>query len=216
MLEIKVIMNSSIEEVLSFKCCSLHDQNLEIHLKNKGSTPVAVPSACSLFNENEHYQINTLFPVGGFIIMPGETQACYSFLDEEIYLKFQWIVFKDNQVLLVRRGQPPSQDLWAIPGGRVHIGETLQQAAEREIFEETGIIISAHDPVYTFDYIERDGNDNVRFHYVIVDLRADYISGKLRAGDDAAEVRWVGPDEMERLRVSSKTVRLLKEEYDFG
>ena len=126
------------------------------------------------------------------------------------------IVFKDNKVLLVRRGQPPSQDLWAIPGGRVEIGESLQQAAEREILEETGIAISALDPVYTFDYIERDKAANIRFHYVIVDLRADYIAGELRAGDDAAEVRWVGPEEMGRLKVSAKTVRLLKKEYDFG
>ncbi len=87
MIEIKVIMNSSIEEVLSFKCCNLHDQNLEIHLKNQGTEPVTVPSACRLVNENEHYQINTLYPAGGFTIMPGEAQACYSFLEEELYLK---------------------------------------------------------------------------------------------------------------------------------
>ncbi|MBW2439133.1 MAG: NUDIX domain-containing protein, partial [Deltaproteobacteria bacterium] len=53
------------------------------------------------------------------------------------------IVFENDRVLLVRRGQPPSQDLWAIPGGRVKLGETLQEAAEREILEETGITIRA-------------------------------------------------------------------------
>ena len=99
------------------------------------------------------------------------------------------IVFKNDRVLLVRRGQPPSQDLWAIPGGRVELGETLQEAAEREILEETGITICAREPVYTFDYIEQDGSDNPRFHYVIVDLIADYVSGKTRPGDDAADVR---------------------------
>jgi ADP-ribose pyrophosphatase len=125
------------------------------------------------------------------------------------------IVFKNNRVLLVRRAQPPSQDLWAIPGGRVEIGETLQEAAEREILEETGIIIQAREPVYTFDYIERDGSALPRFHYVIIDLIADYVRGEARAGDDAADVRWVTAEELASLKVSSKTVRLLKKHYNF-
>ena len=125
------------------------------------------------------------------------------------------VVFRDNRVLLVRRGQPPSQDLWAIPGGRVEIGETLQEAAEREILEETGITIKALDPVYTFDYIERDGSARTRYHYVIVDLMADYVGGEPRPGDDAAEARWVSSKEMGDLMVSSKTVGLLKTHYKF-
>ena len=126
------------------------------------------------------------------------------------------IVFRNNRVLLVRRGQPPSRDLWAIPGGRVDIGETLQQAAEREILEETGITIHAQEPVYTFDYIERDESASPRFHYVIVDLNADYVAGEIMAGDDAAEARWIAADELGRLKVSSKTLKLLKKEFDFG
>lgn len=126
------------------------------------------------------------------------------------------IVFRNNRVLLVRRGQAPSQDLWAIPGGRVELGETLQEAAEREILEETGVTIRALDPVYTFDYIERDGSARPRFHYVIVDLQADYVRGETRAGDDAAEVRWVAAEDLAILKVSSKTVRLLKTHYNFG
>jgi ADP-ribose pyrophosphatase len=126
------------------------------------------------------------------------------------------IVFRNNRVLLVRRGQAPSQDLWAIPGGRVELGETLQEAAEREILEETGITIRALDPVYTFDYIERDGSAPPRFHYVIVDLIAEYVRGETRAGDDAADVRWVSAEDLANLKVSSKTVRLLKKHYSFG
>jgi len=126
------------------------------------------------------------------------------------------IVFKDNQVLLVRRGKPPARDLWAIPGGSVEIRETLQQAAEREIFEETGITIQALEPVFTFDYIERDDSGRARFHYVIIDLAADYVRGEPRAGDDAAEARWISSQEIATLKVSSKTRQLLKERFDFG
>ena len=126
------------------------------------------------------------------------------------------IVFRDNRILLVRRGQPPSRDLWAIPGGRVELGETLQEAAEREILEETGITIRAQSPVYTFDYIERQGSAPPRFHYVIIDLTAEYVDGEIKAGDDAAEASWVAAEELDGLKVSVKTLKLLRDQFDFG
>ncbi|MGA9234673.1 MAG: NUDIX hydrolase [Desulfobacterales bacterium] len=126
------------------------------------------------------------------------------------------VVFNGERVLLVRRGQPPSHDLWAIPGGKVRLGETLQAAAEREILEETGLTVCARQPVYTFDFIEQDAQGRIRFHYVIVDLIADYVAGTICAGDDAREVRWIGPDEIPQLEVSPQTIELLQREYGFG
>jgi 8-oxo-dGTP diphosphatase len=126
------------------------------------------------------------------------------------------IVFKDNCVLLVRRGQAPSEGVWAIPGGSVEIGETLQEAAEREIFEETGIRIRAGKPIYTFDVIDRDADGKIRFHYVIVDLAADYVSGQPAGGDDASEARWVSTQQISELEVSPPTLRLLKTRFGFG
>ncbi|MBW1743354.1 MAG: NUDIX hydrolase [Deltaproteobacteria bacterium] len=96
------------------------------------------------------------------------------------------IVIKDNRVLLVKRSKPPGEGLWAIPGGRVELGETLQQAAEREIMEETGLTIKAKDPVYTFEVIEPDDAGRPRFHYVIVDLMADYVKGGVSPGSAPA------------------------------
>ncbi len=126
------------------------------------------------------------------------------------------IVFEENKVLLVRRGQPPAEGAWAIPGGRVELGESMQKAAEREIREETGLNIRAKDPVFTFDVVVRDDNGRVRFHYVIVDLIADYVSGELRAGDDALDARWVSSTEMETLSVSPNTRNVLKNLFNFG
>ena len=125
------------------------------------------------------------------------------------------VVFKDDKVLLVRRGRPPAKGQWAIPGGNVKLGETLQQAAEREILEETGIVIRAGDPVYTFDAIVRDEDGAVQFHYVIVDLAAEYIDGSPRPGDDADEVRWLDAQALDTLPVSPPTLKLLTETLHF-
>jgi 4-nitrophenyl phosphatase len=121
------------------------------------------------------------------------------------------VVIHEGRVLLVKRGKPPSEGLWAIPGGSVEIGETLQTAAEREILEETGIRIKARDPVYTFEAIQRDDSGKIRFHYVIVDLLAEYLEGDPRAGDDAHDVRWVHPSDFDHMNVSRKTLDLLRD-----
>jgi ADP-ribose pyrophosphatase len=125
------------------------------------------------------------------------------------------VVFKEDRVLLVQRGKPPAESLWAIPGGRVELGETLQQAAEREILEETGATIRAHEPVFTFDIIEREPNGAVRFHYVVVDLLADCVAGDLAPGGDATDARWVSPAELSLLRVSPATLDLLRARFGF-
>ncbi len=123
------------------------------------------------------------------------------------------VVFKDGKILLVLRANPPSAGKWAIPGGKVRWGETLQQAAQREVLEETGIRICAGKPIYTFDSIVRDAAGNISFHYVIVDLEAKYVSGNLCAGDDARQARWVGPESIDQLPVSRPTRKLLAECY---
>jgi 8-oxo-dGTP diphosphatase len=126
------------------------------------------------------------------------------------------VVFKDNAVLLVRRGKPPAKGMWAIPGGSVRLGETLQTAAEREVLEETGIIVQAGRPVYVFDVIEHDEDGGVKFHYVIVDLVAEYVDGEPCPGDDATDARWVREVDLAHLDVNPATRRLLAETFDFG
>jgi len=126
------------------------------------------------------------------------------------------VVIHQGRVLLVRRLRPPGQGQWAIPGGKVDLGETLAQAAERETLEETGLVIAAGEPIYTFEVIDRDDAGRVRYHYVIIDLLAEYVSGVLRAGDDASDARWVAPEELTSLGVHSRTRELLQFKFDFG
>jgi len=119
------------------------------------------------------------------------------------------VVMKDGKVLLVKRGIDPNKGLWAIPGGSLKLGETLQEGAEREIMEETGITIKAKDPVYSFDFFERDGDGRLRFHYVIVDMIADYVGGEAQGADDALEARWVSQGELKEMDVSRNTLKII-------
>lgn len=125
------------------------------------------------------------------------------------------IVMHRGRVLLVQRGKPPGRGFWAIPGGRVELGETLQAAAEREVAEETGIRIRARAPVFTFETIEHDSAGRVRFHYVVIDLDAEYLGGDLRPGSDARGARWVAPQDLATLEVSPVTRDLLQRRYAF-
>lgn len=120
------------------------------------------------------------------------------------------VVFRDDHVLLVRRGRAPSLGLWAVPGGAVEAGETLAQAAEREVREETGVFVKARDPVHAFDVIRRGRAGEIEHHYVVIDLLADYIGGEPVAGDDAVEAAWVRFEQIGVLPVSAETAMLVR------
>jgi len=126
------------------------------------------------------------------------------------------VVFRNDKVLLVKRANHPGKGLWAIPGGRVRLGEKLQEAAQREILEETGLVIRARNPIFTFDMVEKDDAGRVRYHYLIVDLIADYVSGEICAGDDALDARWISPLEMSEYPTNISTRRLLMQKFGFG
>ncbi|MEU5884885.1 NUDIX hydrolase [Spirillospora sp. NPDC047279] len=101
-----------------------------------------------------------------------------------------------GRLLLIRRGTPPHAGSWSIPGGRVEPGETDAAAVERELAEETGLEVSVGPLVGT---VERPGPGGVTFE--IHDYAAAPVTpaGTLRAGDDAAEARWVTPAELRAL-----------------
>jgi 8-oxo-dGTP diphosphatase len=120
------------------------------------------------------------------------------------------VVIRNSRVLLIKRGISPSKGLWAIPGGNMKLGETLKETAEREIMEETGISIVAGDPIYAFDFMERDDEGTILYHYVVVDLLAEYIKGEPQGADDALEARWLTWDELKNLPVSKNTLALLR------
>jgi ADP-ribose pyrophosphatase len=120
------------------------------------------------------------------------------------------IVQKDGKILLVKRGVEPSLGLWAIPGGTLKLGESMRQCAERELLEETGITAKAEECVYVFDFMERDEQEKIKYHFVVVDFAAKYISGEPQGADDALEARRVAPEELSKLVVAKNTLAALR------
>ncbi|HUG37222.1 MAG TPA: NUDIX domain-containing protein [Candidatus Limnocylindrales bacterium] len=109
------------------------------------------------------------------------------------------VVLDGDRVLLVRRGAPPSAGKWSIPGGLVELGERLEEAARREVEEESGLRVRLLGLCGVIDRVVRDnGGDPVRYHWVIVDYAAVVEGGTLQAGSDAAEAQWVPLHEVDR------------------
>jgi len=112
------------------------------------------------------------------------------------------VILDRDRVLLVKRGQPPSQGKWSIPGGLVHLGERIEDALRREVQEECGVEVQLLGLCGVIDRVRHappDGAEapRVHYHYVIIDYVASVESGVPRAGSDAAEVRWVPIRELE-------------------
>lgn len=106
------------------------------------------------------------------------------------------VVIREGCILLVRRANPPDAGRWGFPGGKIESGETLKQAAVRELHEETAIegeALQAFTAVDAFDY---DEDGRLRQHFVLIAVLCGWVSGDLVAGDDALEARWFGMEEL--------------------
>lgn len=102
------------------------------------------------------------------------------------------VVIENGRLLMVKRGHPPGQGLWAVPGGKVRFGETLRAAAVRETKEETGLDVEVGDVVWVGDSI--GPGYPPAWHYTLVDFAATVVGGEQSVGDDAVELAWVDLD----------------------
>ncbi len=108
-------------------------------------------------------------------------------------------VWRDDKVLLVRRGKGQAQGMWAFPGGHVELGEKVEDAVRRELREETGLTAHVEGVVDYYDIIRHDDAEDLQFHYVLIVFRGRWVEGEAQALDDAADVRWVHRDDLDTL-----------------
>jgi len=108
----------------------------------------------------------------------------------------------DHRVLLIRRGQPPLLGEWSLPGGILECGETLREAAAREAREETGLVVETSEMLGVYERVIRDDEGRVRYHYVLIDFLCRPAGGDLKAGSDAADVRWFTRDQLPALNLA--------------
>ena len=118
----------------------------------------------------------------------------------------------DGKVVLIRRGKPPLEGRWTIPGGTVELGETLVEALVREMQEETGLQVEADGLLTVFDRVVRE-DGRVQYHYVIVDYLCRVRGGEPRAGSDARELALAGEDELERFELPEKALEVVREGF---
>lgn len=120
------------------------------------------------------------------------------------------ILINDDQILLVRRANPPLQGQWSIPGGLVETGETISQAIIREVQEETGLTVEPVKLVEVFERILRDQRSRVQYHYVLMDYLCRVIEGEARPGSDVTELLWASVDSLEELSVAPETSKVIR------
>ena len=116
------------------------------------------------------------------------------------------ILIRDQKILLVKRGHEPNKGLWSIPGGLIKLGETTEEAAIREVKEETGLEVSVGAVAGVFNVIIKDSGSKIKYHYVIIDYFGEITGGKLSPGTDVTDVRWFEFNELNNIEVSP-TVR---------
>jgi ADP-ribose pyrophosphatase YjhB (NUDIX family) len=123
------------------------------------------------------------------------------------------ILIEDSRVLLVKRGHPPLQAQWSIPGGMLEVGELVREAAIREAREETGLIVEPGELLGVYDRVLRDTEHRVQYHYVLIDFLCRRVGGQLFAASDAAEVRWFTREELPPLKLAEDTQDVIRKGF---
>src|SRR5690348_2684882 len=123
------------------------------------------------------------------------------------------VIVDEGRVVLVKRGSPPLLGEWSLPGGVVELGETLRAAAEREVREETGLIVRAGEVLEVLDRIIPGKDAAPQYHYVLIDFLCTVKGGDLRAGGDAADACWARESELGKFKLEQPAIEVIRKGF---
>jgi 8-oxo-dGTP diphosphatase len=135
------------------------------------------------------------------------------------------VVIDQKRALLVRRGTEPALGEWSIPGGLLEVGETLAEGVERELLEETNLVVRVLDLIEVVDRIFWDSNGldsnttaqrkGPRYHFVIVDFLCELVAGEPRANvGEISDLAFVREEELDRYQLNAVTMKVLRKAFD--
>lgn len=117
---------------------------------------------------------------------------------------------RDDRALLAQRSLPPGVGKWGFPGGAQELGETVFECARRELMEETGVAADPARVLTVIEAIRQDERGKVMTHFTLVCVLLDWRTGEGKPLHDALQVKWLTPDEAERLDTFPDTVPILR------
>jgi 8-oxo-dGTP diphosphatase len=123
------------------------------------------------------------------------------------------VIIRDGRALLIRRGSPPLEGQWSIPGGTLELGETIAEGVRRELREETGLDVRVLDLIEVFERIFPDGKGRPQYHFVIIDYLCESPVGTPRAGSDVTDTAWAGEKELAHFDLTAAATRVLKKAF---
>ncbi|MGB8654864.1 MAG: NUDIX hydrolase [Candidatus Acidiferrales bacterium] len=119
------------------------------------------------------------------------------------------VVISQGRMLLIRRGTPPLEGQWSIPGGTLELGETIAEGVRRELAEETGLDVRVGELIEVFERIFPDSDGRLRYHFVILDYLCEAERGEPRAGSDVTAVAWATETELDEYSLTPIATRVI-------